>query len=206
MAKRKHESDALPDLESFGLDELTTKLKDNGGRDLVANAAIAIASLGGLTVTDLQTFSETVPAFAKARWNKIAPKFGLDVSRDINQLETFSVPYLSLPPSFHREVMRNSAQWLDVYQEAGSHSREAARIRLMDAVCCTVFITRGSLIPSSQWHVPVCALFKGRIVVRPEHLMPDTPEISGGIVEHEVHMTEGIILIVTELKLYFKDL
>ena len=36
--------------------------------------------------------------------------------------------------------------------------------------------------------------------------MPDTPEISGGIVEHEVHMTEGIILIVTELKLYFKDL
>jgi hypothetical protein len=67
MAKRKHEPDALPDLESFGLDGLTTKLKDNGGRDLVANAAIAIASLGGLTVTDLQTFSETVPGFAKAR-------------------------------------------------------------------------------------------------------------------------------------------
>ena len=102
--------------------------------------------------------------------------------------------------------MRNSAQWLDVYQEAGSHSREAARIRLMNAVCCTVFITRGSLIPSSQWHVPVCALFKGRIVDRPEHPVPDTPEISGGTVEHEADMTEGIILIVTELKVYFKDL
>jgi len=36
--------------------------------------------------------------------------------------------------------------------------------------------------------------------------MPDTPETSGGTVEHEVYMLEGIILIVIELKLYFKDL
>ena len=57
-----------------------------------------------------------------------------------------------------------------------------------------------------QWHVPVCALFKGRIVDRPEHPMPDTPETSGSMVEHEVYMMGGIILIVIELKLYFKDL
>jgi len=60
--------------------------------------------------------------------------------------------------------------------------------------------------PFLQWHVPVCALFKGRIVDRPEHPMPDAPETSGGSVEHEVYMMEGIILIVIELKLYFKDL
>jgi hypothetical protein len=56
------------------------------------------------------------------------------------------------------------------------------------------------------WHVPVCALFEGRIVDRPEHAMPGTPETSGGCVEHEVFMIEGIILIVIELKLYVKDL
>ena len=140
MTKRKHEPDEQPDLDSLKLDEFTTKLKEDGGRDLVASVALTIAQLGGLSITDLQNFSETVPSFSKARWDKVAPKFGLDVSRDIYQLETFSVPCLSLPPSFHREVMRNSAQWLDVYQEAGSHSREDARVRLMDAVCCTRFL------------------------------------------------------------------
>lgn len=54
-----------------------------------------------------------------------------------------------------------------------------------------------------QWHVPICALFKGRIVDKPEYPMPATP---GGEIEHEVYMTEGIILIVLELKLYFKNL
>jgi hypothetical protein len=140
MTKRKREPDEQPDLDSLKLDEFTTKLKEDGGRDLVASVALTIAQLGGLSITDLQNFSETVPSFSKARWDKVAPKFGLDVSRDIYQLETFSVPCLSLPPSFHREVMRNSAQWLDVYQEAGSHSREDARVRLMDAVCCTRFL------------------------------------------------------------------
>jgi hypothetical protein len=36
--------------------------------------------------------------------------------------------------------------------------------------------------------------------------MPDTLETSGGTVEHEVYMIEGIILLVIELKLYFKNL
>jgi hypothetical protein len=56
-----------------------------------------------------------------------------------------------------------------------------------------------------QWHVPICALFNGRIVDRPEHPMPDTLETSGGWVEHEVYMIEGTILIVIELKLHFKN-
>jgi hypothetical protein len=46
----------------------------------------------------------------------------------------------------------------------------------------------------------VCALFRGRIVDKPETPMPETPETSGGQVEHEVYMLEGIILLVVELK------
>jgi hypothetical protein len=35
--------------------------------------------------------------------------------------------------------------------------------------------------------------------------MPETPETSGGEVGHEVYMIEGIILIVVELRLEFKN-
>lgn len=56
-----------------------------------------------------------------------------------------------------------------------------------------------------QWHVPVCALFKGRVVDKPKHPMLGTPETSGGEVEHEVYMLQGVILLVIELKLAFKD-
>jgi hypothetical protein len=38
-------------------------------------------------------------------------------------------------------------------------------------------------------------------VDKPELPMPETPETSGGQIEHEVYMLEGIILLVVELKL-----
>ena len=53
--------------------------------------------------------------------------------------------------------------------------------------------------------MPVCALFKGRVVDKSEAPMPETPETSGGEVGHEVYMIEGIILIVVELRLEFKN-
>ncbi|KAF5386868.1 hypothetical protein D9615_002081 [Tricholomella constricta] len=191
MSKRKHEEDTLPlpELTSYNFDQLVAKLKVDGGRDLVAKALVSISTLAGLTDADIKKVSETVPAFAEATWDKVARDFGLDIDKDIYQLNGFNVPLVSLPPSFHKEVMRNAAQWLDVYQDRSCHSREAARVRLMDA-----------------WHVPVCALFRGRVVDRPEHPMPVTLNTSGGSIEHEVYMLEGIILIVIELKLYFKNL
>jgi hypothetical protein len=137
MTKRKHEPDTLPlpELVSYNIDELTINLNQDGGRDLVAKAVVSMSTQVGLTIADLQKVSETVPAFAKALWSKVAPRFDLDVNKGIHQLQHFSVPHVSLPPSFHKEVMRLSAQWLDVYQETDSHSREAAHVRLMDAVC-----------------------------------------------------------------------
>jgi hypothetical protein len=56
-----------------------------------------------------------------------------------------------------------------------------------------------------QWHVPVCALFKGRLVDTPEAPMSSTEHTSGGEIEHEVSMAEGILLEVFKLKLYFKN-
>jgi hypothetical protein len=130
-----------PELASYDIENLINTLSADGGQDLVAKALVRMSNLAGLTISDLQKVSEAVPPFAKARWDKVAPRFGLDVSQGIHQLDHFSVPKVSLPPSFHREVMRNSAQWLDVYQETGSHSREFARVRLMDAVCRNASVT-----------------------------------------------------------------
>jgi hypothetical protein len=48
-------------------------------------------------------------------------------------------------------------------------------------------------------HPRALYLFRGRIVNRPEHAMPDALETSGGAAEHEVYMMEGTILIVIEL-------
>jgi hypothetical protein len=43
------------------------------------------------------------------------------------------------------------------------------------------------------------------VVDKPEKPMPGTSQTSGGKVEHEVYMLQGIILLVVELKLAFKD-
>jgi hypothetical protein len=43
------------------------------------------------------------------------------------------------------------------------------------------------------------------MVDTPESPMPETPKTSGGEVEHKVYMVEGILLLVIELKLEFKN-
>lgn len=62
-----------------------------------------------------------------------------------------------------------------------------------------------NLITFWQWHVPVCALFKGRLVDKPESPMLATAQTSGGEAEHEVSMAEGTLLYLTELNLYFRS-
>jgi hypothetical protein len=87
-----------------------------------------------LTLTQLKAMKEKLPAFASAEWEKFALAFDLQPTQDKYQLGSFTVPHAYLPPSFHKRVMRDSVQWLDVYQERGSQKRGAARVRLMDAV------------------------------------------------------------------------
>lgn len=140
-----------------------------------------------LTPEEVEELTDRLPSLPKSEWEKVALEFDLNPTMDKYQLQPFSIPHAYLPPSFHKRVMRNSIQWLDVYQERGSSKRDAAHVRLMDA-----------------WHVPVCALFKGRMVDMLENPMLDTSKISTGDVQHEVHMLQGIILLVVELKLALK--
>jgi hypothetical protein len=48
-------------------------------------------------------------------------------------------------------------------------------------------------------------LFKGCLVDRPKVIMPATKESSGGHVEHEVYMLEGILLLMDEIKFEYKS-
>ncbi|KAK2459801.1 hypothetical protein APHAL10511_008233 [Amanita phalloides] len=187
-SKRKQPDD--PNLLQFNFESLVHNLRQQGldGRDLATAVVWDIADRTGLTLRELKKHKPAAPSFSNASWQAVASSFDLVPSLSVRQLPIFTFPIASLPPSFHREVMKASSKWLDVYQERDSHNREAARVRLMDAR-----------------HVPVCSLFKGRLVDKPESSMPKTPATSRGEVEHEVYMIQGIILLVFELKLAFKD-
>jgi len=54
--------------------------------------------------------------------------------------------------------------------------------------------------------VPICQLFEGRIVDRPEQRLPKTTLTSGGYVEHELFVLDlGLIMLVYELKHHFTE-
>ena len=53
-----------------------------------------------------------------------------------------------------------------------------------------------------QWYIPICSLFNGRLIDKPETSMPET---SGGEIEHEIFLFGNIILLVVEMKATFKN-
>jgi len=87
-----------------------------------------------LTIADLKKLNSSF-SFSAAMWESVAPSLGLRADLGIEQLDTFTIPIAVLPPSFHRELMKNASQWMDVYQEPPSHMREESRLRLLEAVC-----------------------------------------------------------------------
>jgi hypothetical protein len=131
---RKRKQPDNPDFNQLGLDNLLHNLRQQGGPDLVAAAIWELTHRAGLTLKELKKHKAGIPSFSSASWKDVASRFNLDPSKIFRQFPIFSFPVASLPPSFHREVMKTSAKWLDVYRERGAHDREAVRVRLMDAV------------------------------------------------------------------------
>jgi hypothetical protein len=121
-------------------------LKASGGLDLAADGILELTRLSGLTLSELEKRAAATPSFSGASWDVVTSICKLDPSDGPSQLPTFSFPVVSLPPSFHREVMKTSAKWLDVYRERSSQEREAARVRLMDAVCTSLIIARRLIV------------------------------------------------------------
>ena len=116
MIDWKKRRSTSPDILQFN-EELVLNFQHQGGLDRVAEAIRDMADQGGLTLEDLENHEAATPSFSNATWKEVAP--------------TFSFPIASLPPSFHRKVMRESVKFLDVHQERGAQKEEAARVRLL---------------------------------------------------------------------------
>jgi hypothetical protein len=132
-SKRKRED---LDADEFTASFFCNLIRQTTGQG-VAEFIMDMAQDGKLTDEDLKVLLDKLPSFPESEWEKVARTFGLNPTIDKYQLKPFSTPHAYLPPSFHKRVMKDSIQWLDVYQERGSPKRDAARIRLMDAVCLT---------------------------------------------------------------------
>jgi hypothetical protein len=129
--KRKFEEDLDPESIPATLCDLIRKVL---GRS-VGEVILEFVQNERLSLQDLKELTEKPPSFVSANWDKVAREFGLDPSTDKYQLPAFFTPHAYLPPSLHKRVMKEAIQWLDRYQERGAYQREAARLRILDAVC-----------------------------------------------------------------------
>ena len=135
MVKRKYQPDDRLEAYTERLKELYDELFDDGGVNLARLAILHLSQETRMTITDLQKLKASCsPSFCAAKWETVAPALGLRADLDIAQLDPFTIPIAILPPSFHRDLIKNALKWMDVHQEPPSHRREEARLRLLEAV------------------------------------------------------------------------
>ena len=93
-----------------------------------------IVNRAQLSASAIKKARSDLPSFAK--WSELAPDFSLpdDVSLAITELDSFMIPVVHLPPSFHVTSFQVAWRVQDVYQERSAQNREVARIRVFDAV------------------------------------------------------------------------
>lgn len=195
--KRKLSIPALDELDEGQVTALHDALAASSTEDRNELLLYLMSSFG---ISQLKLSQENLPSFSSATWEKVCGDFGLRANNGPDQLALFTVPDLCLPPSVHKRMLTAAMRTMDVYREPQSHSNEAARVRLFEAVSEMLCLLH-DVADTSQWHVPLCQLFRGRIVDKPEERLPATTLTSGGFVEHELFVLDlGLILLVYELK------
>jgi hypothetical protein len=140
MVKRKYQPDEKLKDFTESLKELYDALFHQGGKDLAGLAILHLSQEASMTIADLQKLKDTSPSFSATKWETVASSLSLRPDLSIEQLERFTVPIAILPPSFHRELMKNASQWMDVYQEPPSQVKEEAQVRLLEAVRMPSFL------------------------------------------------------------------
>ncbi|TFK57362.1 hypothetical protein OE88DRAFT_1651042 [Heliocybe sulcata] len=156
-------------------------------KNVQAFIAVLFGNSADLTPHQYKKAKLSLPCFSAAKWDDVAGQHGLPQA--YQRLRTgganaYSAPTCYLAPSFHRAVFQNGWRVLDVYQESEVQTREAARVRTLE-----------------PFLVAVMAIFRGRIIDKPESPMRRTLETSGGEVVHEILAAEGALFFVVELKL-----
>lgn len=141
MGKRKYQPDDRLKAYTERLKELYDELFNDGGVDLAGLAILHLSQEARMTMADLQKLKASSPSFCAGKWETVAPALGLRADLDIGQLNPFTVPIAILPPLFHRDLMKNALRWMDVCQEPPSPKREEARVRLLEAVRMSNFLS-----------------------------------------------------------------
>jgi hypothetical protein len=140
MGKRKYQPDDRLEAYTERLKKLHDELFDDGGVNLAGLTILHLSQEARMTIADLQKLKASSPSFCAAKWETVAPALGLRADLDISQLDPFTIPIAILPPSFHRDLMKNALRWMDVYQEPPSHKREEAQVCLLEAVRMSHFL------------------------------------------------------------------
>ncbi len=151
--KRKHHPD--DDDESgeaiwsnLGLDpqDLRAVLRLDESRLAALLAHIAIQ--GDIKTVSLEKArKDLLASFLSTTWTDLAEEPSLNlgprfIKNDFSQLE---LRECRLPPSFFKPLLATAWRFIDVYQEPGDQTREAACLRIFDPVCCSRLVTRSRL-------------------------------------------------------------
>jgi hypothetical protein len=129
MSKRKN----MEDENDFdlSLEDIFANIKAKGSQSL-SGADLLNLIKDEIFTLEAKRQKAQLSSFSSVLWKDIAPKFGLLASGTWHQFDHLVVPNASLPPSFHRKLMCNAVQWLDIYQEREAQDQEATHVRLMD--------------------------------------------------------------------------
>lgn len=70
------------------------------GPDL-AYVLAALANAGQISASQIKKARIRLPSFSSAKWTELAPQFGLAPDLTMATVDSFSIPPVLLPPSFH---------------------------------------------------------------------------------------------------------
>ncbi|KAI0248593.1 hypothetical protein BJV78DRAFT_1276522 [Lactifluus subvellereus] len=147
----------------------------------LAGVLAALANEGKISDSQFKKARIDLPSFSSTQWSELAPNFGLSKNLKFGNFDSFSIPAVFLPLSFHETTAKVAWCIQDVYQEQHDQERET-RVRLFDT-----------------YIIPIVGLFQGRVIDMPEQPM-STAYSSGGEVEHELIMIGGILFFVIKMK------
>ena len=94
-----------------------------------------IANQAGITMTLFKKARVELPSFSTVKWAKFAEQLGLPQNVEARELEPFVTPRYRLPRSLQEVMFENAWRSQDVYREKVDHTREEAKVRILEPVC-----------------------------------------------------------------------
>ena len=122
-------------VESVPLDKGLVDGLQQLDRDELAAVLAHVANVANISTAAFKKTRIELPSFSVAKWSNFAEQFGLPQNVLKLELEPFTTPRYRLPPSLHEAMFENAWRWQDVYREKVDHTREEARVRILDPVC-----------------------------------------------------------------------